>query len=141
MKFSEISARDAFELLKRDDNSIIIDVRTEEEFNSVGIIDSSQFNNRMILLPWRTNPNMVANPNFSASLQQSLKQIFNDQDKNANLIFICRSGVRSSEAAMHAISLGYKNSFNLINGFEAASKDHNPSLNGWKASNLPWRTR
>lgn len=140
MSYTEISAIEAFELLKKDKSSILIDVRTNEEFDEIGIVDASSFDERMILLPWRINPPlMVANPDFSDSLKQSLRGFFADKAQDSKLIFICRSGSRSADSALHASSLGYKNCFNLLRGFEAT--DQNKNLQGWKASNLPWRKR
>ena len=71
MSVIQINAQDAFELLKKDQNSILIDVRTFEEFNFVGIVNGVSFNNRMTLLPWQILPSMNENPDFAISLEKS----------------------------------------------------------------------
>ena len=50
MSVEQISPQKAFELLKNQKNSVLIDVRTNEELNFVGIVDASSFDNRMILI-------------------------------------------------------------------------------------------
>ena len=136
MSVEQISPQNAFELLKNQKNSVLIDVRTNEELNFVGIVDASFFENRMIFLPWQTLPQMQQNQNFSNELTAKLN---NDQE----LIFLCRSGSRSNQSANLASSLGFSKCYNIINGFEGDldSKNHRGLVNGWKASNLHWEQR
>jgi len=134
MPVTQISAQNAFELLKNDRNSILVDVRTIEEFNSVGIADADKFNNRMILLPWQFLPLMNQNPDFINSFENSVKNFFKDKSGEAKIIFMCRSGGRSNQAAICATDLGYKNCYNIASGFEGAQAS-------WKSSNLPWRQK
>ena len=118
MSAIQIAAQDAFELLKNDQNSVLVDVRTAEEFNFVGFPNASEFNNRLIFLPWQVFPEMNENPKFASILNESLKKLFGENAKEAKIIFICRSGGRSAQAAEYAIDLGYDNCYNLISGFE-----------------------
>ena len=140
MSVTQISAADAFALLKKDQNSALVDVRTSEEFNFVGIVNASSFNNRLLLLPWQTLPRMDENPQFASVLEDSLEQILGNDFKNAHIIFLCRTGGRSNQAAGYAKNLGFKNCYNLISGFEGDlnEKKQRGQLNGWKANNLPW---
>ena len=85
---------------------------------------------------------MEENPDFAVTLSESLEKMFSGQEpSNITLLFICRSGARSNEAANYFINLGYKNSYNIISGFEGDlnEENHRGKLNGWKAENLPWR--
>lgn len=143
MSVIQINAKDAFELLTKDQNSVLVDVRTFEEFNFVGFANASEFNNRMVLLPWQTFPRMEENPEFSSTLEESLEKLFGDKAKDAKIIFICRSGARSNAAANYAENLGYNNSYNLVGGFEGDldKNEQRGKTNGWKASNLAWRQR
>ena len=143
MSVTQINPKEAFEILKSDKNSVLVDVRTFEEFNFVGLPDSNAFEKRMILLPWQIFPAMEENPEFSSGLEETLNEIFNDTAKEVKIIFICRTGGRSNQAAAHASNLGYKNSYNVTSGFEGDLNNlsQRGKTNGWKAENLPWRQK
>ncbi len=144
MSIIEISPSDAFETLKKEKNSVLIDVRTFEEINFVGFVDPSAFGNRMILLPWQLYPEMQENPDFSHALEESLKELnLFDKKEELKIFFLCRSGARSSQAGNYALNLGYKNCHNITHGFEGDlnAGNHRGKVNGWKASHLPWRQR
>jgi rhodanese-related sulfurtransferase len=143
MSVIQIIAREASELLKKDQFSVLADVRTKEEFDSVGIVDSMSFEGRMILLPWQTFPSMAPNPEFDFILEEELARLFSDNFKENKIIFLCRTGGRSQQAALHAVNLGYKNCYNIISGFEGDldKEGKRGNINGWKASNLPWRKK
>ncbi len=143
MSVTQINAREAFELLKKDTNSALIDVRTFEEFNFVGFVEPQSFGNRLVLLPWQLFPEMKENPEFANDLEASLEKVFGKKTQDSSLLFICRTGARSNAAAAFAINLGYKNCFNVVSGFEGdLNRDgHRGQVNGWKAENLPWRQK
>ena len=143
MSVTQITPKEAFELLKEDKNSALVDVRTFEEFTFVGLVDAAAFGNRMVLLPWQIFPEMQENPDFSSSLDDSLNKLFPNQAKEAKLVFICRTGGRSNNAAIYASNLGYKNSYNVTSGFEGDldSSGKRAKVNGWKFDNLPWRQK
>ena len=136
MLVEQISPQNAFELLKNQKDSVLVDVRTNEELSFVGIVDASFFENRIIFLPWQTLPQMQINQNFANELTAKI-------DKNKEVLFLCRSGARSSQSANLALSLGFKKCYNITNGFEGDldSKNHRGLVNGWKASNLPWEQK
>lgn len=54
--------------------------------------------------------------------------------KYLTLYFLCRSGHRSLMAANFMANIGYKNCYNIIDGFEG-----NLQNKGWKQNNLPWQ--
>jgi len=134
MTVNQINPQNAFDILKNQKNSILIDVRTFEEINFVGAVDAMQFENRMLFLPWQVLPQMQLNTNFNTEL---LTQI----DTSQELFFICRTGGRSNQSAELALKIGYKKCHNIINGFEGDldNQFQRGKINGWKASNLPWR--
>ncbi len=76
MSITQITPIDALEFLKKNKNSILIDVRTSEEFNFVGFVDSASFDNRMILIPWQILPAMEENKQFAIQIEDGLKKIF-----------------------------------------------------------------
>ncbi|MBU6339065.1 MAG: rhodanese-like domain-containing protein [Rickettsiales bacterium] len=141
MSVTQISAKDAFNLLKNDQSSILIDVRTFEEFKFVGITDSAEFSDRMALIPWQLFPEMQVNPEFGEKLEDYLRKLFGNAIEEIKIVFLCRTGGRSNAAANHATNLGYKNCYNLVSGFEGDLNQYSQrgKVNGWKAENLPWR--
>ena len=133
----EINPLEAWEILKNDPNSTLIDVRTKAEFDFVGIADLRKIGKTPILLPWMNYPHMQIDTEFNYKLQEILSTKSPDQN---TLLFLCRSGGRSLQAAKSAALLGYQ-CYNIINGFEgdANTSGHRGQTNGWKASNLDWR--
>jgi len=56
------------------------------------------------------------------------------------VLFICRSGGRSHNAAQLAMQAGYTQCYNVLEGFEG-DKDEAGRRNtqgGWRARGLPW---
>lgn len=139
----QINPSEAFELLKSDTNSVLVDVRTVEEFNFVGTANPVEFGNRMILAPWQIMPRMELNHDFSAILEEELEKLFGDKALDVKIFFLCRTGGRSNQAANQALNLGYKNCYNVSFGFEGEFNElsQRGKLNGWKAESLPWRQK
>lgn len=113
-----ITAEEAWDLLKVEHNSFLVDVRTEAEWNSVGYPDLSRIDKNLIKITWTKDEQQ-----FVKALQDVMT------NKNGKIIFICKAGIRSAAAANCAMSVGYRNCYNLVGGFE---------MGGWKASNLPY---
>lgn len=78
-----------------------------------------------------TNPNVVAE--FNTLFRAKGKS------KSDPLFVTCRSGSRSAVAVRLLVEAGYKNVWNLIEGFEG-DRDENGvrSRNGWRNAGLPW---
>lgn len=143
MEIKEITPSEAYEVLKNK-NSALIDVRTDAEQIFVGQADLSNCLGKSFLIPWKVFPAMALNPRFQLNLEKELKNAFSNTDiYDLDVIFICRSGARSFEAAMHMSQLGFKNCYNLTSGFEGDTNTngHRSTINGWKAESLPWRQR
>ena len=136
-----INSKEAFDLLKKDENAILIDVRTNKEFLEVGIPDLGEIGKDTYKIEWR-----------NSILPGSRKRFLNDFNKNlshhdeAKYLFICRSGIRSKFAALtveESFNSGNYNvrCFNIEDGFEGyeqpSSYPQNPT--GWKNLGLPWR--
>ena len=118
-----IKATDAFDFLSKKDNSHLIDTRSDIEWKSTGIPDLSSINKETNLINWGP----VLDQTFFEQYKNFLLSSFNQND---NLLFICRSGSRSLMAAQFAIKFGFKNSFNIFEGF------YNENDQNWK-KNLP----
>jgi rhodanese-related sulfurtransferase len=141
MTINTVTSLEAWKLIQEKENSVLVDVRTDAEFNFVGLTDLSAINKKTILLPWRHYPDMQIDGNFNNTLLKTLSSQFpNHDEKEIDLLFICRSGARSLEAANSVTKLGYS-CYNVTDGFEGDtdSQNHRSNVNGWKSSNLPWR--
>ncbi len=118
---------EAHALMQQHPGAKLIDVRTRAETEWVGAIPGS------MQIEWNTWPGGFRNLNFIAQLEAVIAQ-------DAYLMFLCRSGVRSHQAAIAARDAGYAHAFNVLQGFEG-DKDANGQRNklgGWRAAGLPW---
>ncbi|CAG9934036.1 rhodanese-like domain-containing protein [Candidatus Nitrotoga arctica] len=118
---------EAYEIQQAAPGTKLVDVRTRAELDWVGHIPDA------VEIEWATYPGMKLNPYFIAQLEQQV-------DKEALVLFICRSGGRSHNAAIAATEAGYVESYNVLEGFEG-DKDankHRNVLGGWRARELPW---
>lgn len=122
-----LTPNEAYEILQEDANTKLIDVRTQAELDLVGRIPDA------LNIEWAFYPGMVANPDFAQQLSQQV-------NKEQTLIFLCRTGGRSHNAAAVAAGLGYAQAYNMLEGFEgeANAQQQRTTLNGWKHANLPW---
>lgn len=124
--------QEAFEILTADSKALLVDVRTKAELELVGRIPQA------INVEWAFYPGMVANPQFAEQLKAELEK--RNFDKNSVLVFLCRTGGRSNNAAVVAATMGYTQAYNTLEGFEGeANADKQRTLiNGWKHAGLPW---
>ena len=118
----------------------LVDVRSNGEWRTDGVVDLSTLSDRLILCEWRRYPSMDINENFFDELVKKL-----DLNKLESLYFICAAGVRSQEALSHTKSkfeeLGASvNCINISDGYEGnTSKIFGLwEVSGWKAFGLPW---
>lgn len=105
----------------------LVDVRSQAEWQFVGApVDA-------VKVEWKSWPGMVPNPNF-------LEQLKHLTDHEQVLLFLCRTGARSHEAASFAAANGFAECYNVLEGFEGDRNEHGQrgQTNGWKARNLPW---
>ena len=123
MKPINIKVIDAFDFLSKKVNSHLIDTRSDIEWKTTGIPDLSSINKETNLINWGP----VLDQTFFEQYKKFLLTSFNKKD---SLFFICRSGSRSFMAATFAIEFGFKESFNIYEGF------HNENIENWK-KNLP----
>ncbi len=118
-----ISAPEAFAALRTNPDAVLCDVRTLNEWRAIGVPDLSDLGKSPVFLEWVRGPGQPPNPDFLAVLAASCT------DKSTPIYFLCRSGVRSAAAALAAEQAGWKQTFNILAGFEAPG--------GWRASLLP----
>lgn len=127
-----LTPKEAYEVLSADSKALLVDVRTKAELELVGRVPQA------LNVEWAFYPGMVANEDFTNQLKTELDK--REFDKDSVLVFLCRTGGRSNNAATVAASLGYTQAYNTLEGFEGeANADKQRTLiNGWKHAGLPW---
>ena len=132
----DLNASDAWALLSSHPEAQLVDVRTTAEWSFVGLPDLGTIGRRAICLEWQTYPSMAVNQAFAAQADQAL-----GGRKDAPVLFLCRSGVRSRAAAAAMTAAGYTQAYNIVGGFEGDmdAASHRGQINGWKAAGLPWK--
>jgi len=134
-EIDNITPKKAWHILQTQSKSVLVDVRTQAEWALVGLPDLASIGRPLVKIEWQIAPQMQLNPNFITTLEQTVT------DKSVSVLFLCRSGARSAAAAQAAKMAGYKQAFNIENGFEGArnADGQRGQLNGWKVAQLPWR--
>jgi rhodanese-related sulfurtransferase len=132
-----VAPTQTWEALQTNANAQLVDVRTDAEWNFVGVPELSAAGKQPILIPWQAYPTMQRNPGFEDNLRQA------GLTPDNTLYFICRSGARSMAAAQAALAAGFPHVFNVADGFEGPpdAAGHRGTSAGWKADDLPWRQR
>jgi rhodanese-related sulfurtransferase len=126
-----------WEALRRNPKAQLVDVRTDAEWQFVGVPDLVSIGKQVVLVSWQTWPSMALNADFTEQLKQT------GFTREHHIYFICRSGQRSHAAAMAAQEAGFAHAFNVAEGFEGGvdAEGHRGFSDGWKAAGLPWRQR
>lgn len=112
-----ISPQEALHILSNEENSVLIDVRTPEEWDS-GVPKTLKLQLVTLL------------PNSDEFEQNLLDKLI---PRDSKILFICKGGMRSAAAAAIGEKLGYTDCYNISGGFTE-----------WKNSNLPskdWRVK
>jgi rhodanese-related sulfurtransferase len=132
-----VAPTQTWEALQSDENAQLVDVRTDAEWNFVGVPDLSSTGKSSVLIPWQMYPTMQRNGQFEDDLAQA------GLTADHTIYFICRSGARSMAAAEAAQAAGFPHVFNVADGFEGPPdvQGHRGGTAGWKAEGLPWRQR
>jgi rhodanese-related sulfurtransferase len=122
-----LTPQEAYEVLQKTPHAKLVDVRSLAELDLVGKIAGAAH------IEWAFYPGMVANPDFAAQLDMQI-------DKEALVIFMCRTGGRSHNSAATAAKLGFSEAYNMIEGFEGEANEQKQRtlINGWKHAGLPW---
>jgi rhodanese-related sulfurtransferase len=122
-----LTPSEAHELLTLAPGAKLVDVRTRAELDWVGRIPGS------VEIEWQGYPDGRINPNFATELRGQV-------DPESLVMFLCRSGGRSHNAAALAKQNGYTEVYNVLEGFEG-DKDahgHRNTVGGWRKAGLPW---
>lgn len=126
-----------WEALKANPDAQLVDVRTDVEWNFVGLPDLGEAGKQTLLIPWQIYPTMQPNGGFIEDLRRT------GLTPQHHIYFLCRSGARSLAAAEAARAAGFTHVFNVADGFEGPvdADGHRGAVAGWKAEGLPWRQR
>ena len=122
-----LTPAEANEVIRGTPTAKLVDVRTRAELDWVGRIPGA------VEVELLTYPANKPNAEFVKQLEQHV-------GKDAPVLFICRSGGRSHNAAMMAQQAGYAECYNVLEGFEG-DKDgagHRSTQGGWRHAGLPW---
>jgi len=133
----DISPQAAWEALKTDPDAVLVDVRTDAEWNFVGLPDLSGLGKKVVLISWQVYPTMQVNNQFTEQLRKA------GVTPESRVYYLCRSGARSLAAGQAAQAAGFPHAFNLADGFEGpvGPDGHRGGVAGWKAEGLPWVQR
>ncbi len=138
-----ITAREAYLKWNGDPEKInILDVRTPAEYVFVGHAPMAvNIPLRFFagdLNPLTLKPSMPMNPGFV----DQVKEKFSPGD---TILVMCRSGARSAAAVNLLAKAGFKQAYNIVDGFEGDKLDLPESylngkriINGWINSGAPW---
>lgn len=138
-----VTAKEAYEKWKTDPEKVkVLDVRTQEEYLYIGhpamawnipiFFQSYDWDAEKKHFPMKPNSDFL----------QKIKEVFQPDDI---ILVTCRSGGRSAMAVNQLAEAGFKNVYNITDGFEGDMVKDSESvfvgqrmINGWKNSGLPW---
>ena len=121
----QLASKDIKDYLITKPNSVLLDVRTKEEWDTIGKPDGEKIGLKTYFLSIQFGNERIFNENFI----QEFKNLKINQDKN--ILITCRSGARSQFAAELLTKENYT-CVNISDGFEG-----NQENVGWKKSDLP----
>ena len=122
-----LTPEEAWNLLQAAPGAKVVDVRTRAEWDWVGRVPDA------VEIEWMQYPGSARNENFLTELKHAV-------DKEALVLFLCRSGARSDAAARAATAAGFNSCYNILEGFEGDkdAKQQRNKVGGWRHAGLPW---
>ena len=114
----QIKSSEIKEFIKSNPKTVLLDVRTEDEWKRVGKPDTKDLGIKSFFIT------ISQDPSFLDNVEQSI-------DKKDQVLVMCAAGGRSIIAANLLSNEGY-NTLNVSDGFSGNSQDP-----GWKNSGLP----
>lgn len=128
----EVTLDEAWRLLKGHPDAVLVDVRTEPEWQFVGVPALESVGKETVFVSWSRYPG-EANTSFVADIKAAGVR------PDHIVLLLCRSGARSRAAAHVLAEAGYPDCRNITAGFEGPLDDEGHRSGGWKAHGLPWR--
>jgi rhodanese-related sulfurtransferase len=122
----QLAPDEAWRVAREYPGAKLVDLRTREELTLVGRVPGA------VEMEWRLFADWELNPRFL----DDFRKTFLPTD---TILLLCRSGVRSHEAAELLSSEGFPNCFNILEGFEGDKNEAGQRvITGWKVRGLPW---
>ena len=121
----QLAAKDIKSYLLVEPDSVLLDVRTNKEWETIGKPEGEKIGLKTYFLSIQFNEERIFNENFV----QEFKNLAINQDRN--ILILCRSGVRSQFAAELLNKENYT-CINISDGFEGSQENV-----GWKKCGLP----
>lgn len=130
----DVSSKDAFAAIEQNPDAVLVDCRTEMEWETIGVPHLPDLPHAPVFVEWLQLPEGGINPHFLTELQAA------GVTPDRHVYFICRSGVRSRDAAILATEFGYTAAYNVSDGFEGPpdAEGRRGTTAGWQADGLPW---
>ncbi|MCG8378390.1 MAG: rhodanese-like domain-containing protein [Proteobacteria bacterium] len=132
----ELTPPEASNMLANKTGALLIDVRSTMEYDYVGHPLNS------IHIPIKEPPGWEVDTGFVDKVRKKLveHEINEPTLEDTPLLLLCRSGKRSELAAQLLEKDGFKELYNVIEGFEGDKDEngHRNTLNGWRYHKLPW---
>ena len=120
----QLASKDVEDYIKNNPKSVLIDVRTEEEWGTDGKPDGEKMGLKIHFLTIQ-----FADKTFNENFIEDFKKL--NIQKDTEILTMCMGGVRSQAAAELLTKENYK-CVNISDGFLG-----NPENVGWKNSGLP----
>lgn len=134
------TCKEAMAALSSNDNAAMVDVRTTNEWENIGVPDLNQISGvsqDVLFVEWQMFPTMQVNPDFAKDTHAKLEAM--GIAKDDSVFCLCRSGVRSKGAASALTAMGYTKAYNILGGFEGDpdATGQRTHINGWVFDQLP----
>ena len=120
----QLASKELEEYIRNNPKSVLLDVRTEEEWNTDGKPDGEKMGLKTYFLSIQ-----FADKSFNQNFIEDFKKL--NIQKDSEILTMCMGGVRSQAAAELLTKENYK-CVNISDGFLG-----NPENVGWKNSDLP----
>lgn len=133
----DLTPQQAWDLLADDPRALLVDVRTQGEWQTIGVPDAGDLPGevRAAFVEWVDG---LGRPN--PAFLDELVALGVGPGSDRPVVFLCRSGVRSVAAAVTATAAGIGPAYNVLTGFEGdIGPDGQRGHVGWRADGLPWR--
>ena len=123
-----LKPNEAFDLMQRDPDALLVDCRTEIEFFYVGHPVGA------LNIEWHMSPDFDVNPHFADEVLREAGS------RQRPILLICRSGKRTLDAGETLETNGFTNVTNILEGFEGDLDENfqRGTLGGWRRAGLPW---
>lgn len=138
-----VTAKEAYDLWQKDQDKVkVLDCRTPEEYAFLGHAPMAvNIPSQFMVYRWNPEKKEYAMKD-NAKFVQQVKKLFKPTD---TILVMCRSGHRAAPGVEKLVKAGFKNVYNVHDGFEGDKvKDKNDpnygkrTKDGWRNAGLPW---